>query len=113
MTLFFSAKEDKKFPCFEINDLFAVMKCFLFFNVDIAIFLAKPSDPPINSMTILIDGFEFVNGSISIKEGDTVALIEAMKTFNAVKAPKSGIIKEILISNAQPVEYGERLFVIE
>ena len=56
---------------------------------------------------------EYVKIDDHIKEGDTVALIEAMKTFNAVKAPKSGIIKEILISNAQPVEYGERLFVIE
>ena len=56
---------------------------------------------------------EYVKIDDHIKQGDTIALIEAMKTFNAVNAPRSGIIKEILISNAQPVEYGEKLFVIE
>ena len=54
-----------------------------------------------------------------IKIGDKVApdtvigIIEAMKVMNEIKAEKSGVIKEILVENGQPVEYGEALFVIE
>ena len=40
-------------------------------------------------------------------------LIEAMKTFNEITAPKSGIIKKILVLNSQPVEYGEPLIIFE
>ena len=40
-----------------------------------------------------------------VKAGDTLLLIEAMKTFNEIKAPKSGVIKKILALNSQPVEY--------
>lgn len=42
-----------------------------------------------------------------------VGIIEAMKVLNEIKAEKSGVIKEILVENGQPVEYGEALFVIE
>ena len=45
---------------------------------------------------------------------DTViAIIEAMKVMNEIKAEKSGVIKEILVENGQPVEFGQPLFVIE
>jgi acetyl-CoA carboxylase biotin carboxyl carrier protein len=55
----------------------------------------------------------FVSVGSSVKEGETLLIIEAMKVMNAIPAPKSGVIKQILISNQQPVEYGEPLMVIE
>jgi len=55
----------------------------------------------------------FVEVGTSVKEGQTILLVEAMKTFNPVTAPKSGTVKEILVSDGQPVEYGEPLVVIE
>ena len=48
-----------------------------------------------------------------VKAGDTLLLIEAMKTFNEIKAPRSGIIKKIVILNSQPVEYGDTLVIFE
>ena len=48
-----------------------------------------------------------------VKQGDTLLLIEAMKTFNEVKAPKSGVIKKIVVLNSQPVEFGDDLIVFE
>ena len=48
-----------------------------------------------------------------VKQGDTLLLIEAMKTFNEVKAPISGIIKKINILNSQPVEFGDELIIFE
>ena len=48
-----------------------------------------------------------------VKAGDTLLLIEAMKTFNEIKAPRSGIIKKIVILNSQPVEYGDTLIIFE
>ena len=48
-----------------------------------------------------------------VKAGDTLLLIEAMKTFNEIKAPRSGIIKKIVTLNSQPVEYGDILIIFE
>ena len=48
-----------------------------------------------------------------VKAGDTLLLIEAMKTFNEIKAPKSGVIKTIVALNSQPVEYGDHLIIFE
>ena len=48
-----------------------------------------------------------------VKAGDTLLLIEAMKTFNEIKAPRSGIIKKIVILNSQPVEFGDTLIIFE
>lgn len=48
-----------------------------------------------------------------IKEGDTICLIEAMKTFNPVRAPKSGKVVKILVNDGEPTEFGEVLCVIE
>ena len=56
---------------------------------------------------------QFVNIGDHIKQGDTVAIIEAMKTYSNIRASKSGIIKEILAKNGAPVEYGEKIFRIE
>jgi len=49
----------------------------------------------------------------SISEGDTVCIIEAMKILNQIEADKSGVVKAILVENAQPVEFGQPLIVIE
>ena len=47
-----------------------------------------------------------------MKEGDTLFIIEAMKTMNAITAPKGGTVKEICVADAQPVEFGQTLCVI-
>ena len=56
---------------------------------------------------------DFVKEGESVKEGQTLLIIEAMKVMNPITAPKSGVVKSIIISNAQPVEYGEVLVIIE
>ncbi|MDX1293915.1 MAG: acetyl-CoA carboxylase biotin carboxyl carrier protein [Hyphomonas sp.] len=56
---------------------------------------------------------QFVAVGDKVKKGDTVLLVEAMKTFNPVEADKAGVVKEIYVSDAQPVEYGEALILIE
>ncbi|MBT3767665.1 MAG: acetyl-CoA carboxylase biotin carboxyl carrier protein, partial [Rhodospirillales bacterium] len=55
----------------------------------------------------------FVSVGDSVAEGETLVLIEAMKVFNPIKAPKGGKISQILISNGDPVEFGEPLLIIE
>jgi acetyl-CoA carboxylase biotin carboxyl carrier protein len=55
----------------------------------------------------------FVNAGQTVAAGQTLLLIEAMKTFNQIKAPKSGTIARILVSSGTPVEYGEVLMVVE
>jgi acetyl-CoA carboxylase biotin carboxyl carrier protein len=47
-----------------------------------------------------------------VKEGDTLCIIEAMKLLNEIDADASGVIKQILVENGQPVEFGQPLFVI-
>jgi acetyl-CoA carboxylase biotin carboxyl carrier protein len=56
---------------------------------------------------------DFVKEGNSVKEGQTLLIIEAMKVMNPITAPKAGVVKSIIISNAQPVEYGEALVIIE
>jgi len=48
----------------------------------------------------------------TVKEGDPLCIIEAMKLLNEIEADKAGVIKEILVENGEPVEYGQPLFVI-
>ena len=55
----------------------------------------------------------FVTPGDKVKKGDTLMLIEAMKTFNPVIAEAAGTVKEILVSDSQPVEFGEPLIVVE
>lgn len=55
----------------------------------------------------------FVKKGDSVSEGDTIVIIEAMKVMNPIKAPKSGTVTQVLVENAQPVEFGEVLVVIE
>lgn len=54
----------------------------------------------------------FVSVGDSVKEGDTVLIIEAMKVMNPIAADKAGTVKAILVDNAQPVEFGQPLVVI-
>ena len=60
----------------------------------------KPSSPP------------FVKKGQKIKKGDTICLIEAMKTFNEIKSDKDCTIKSVLIKNGEAVEFGQSLFEI-
>ena len=69
--------------------------------VGVAYLSADPKSPP------------YVKVGQHVKAGDTLLIIEAMKTFNEIKAPKSGVIKKILTLNSQPVEYGDNLIVFE
>lgn len=55
----------------------------------------------------------FANVGDHVSEGDTVCIIEAMKILNQIEADKSGTIKAILVENAQPVEFGQPLIIIE
>ncbi len=55
----------------------------------------------------------FVEVGQTVKEGETLCIIEAMKLLNEIESDKSGVIKAVLVENGQPVEYGESLFVIE
>lgn len=54
----------------------------------------------------------FVDVGQTVKEGEALCIIEAMKLLNEIEADKSGVIKEILVENGEPVEYGQPLFVI-
>jgi len=60
----------------------------------------KPSSPP------------FIKSGQKIKKGDTICLIEAMKTFNEIKSDKDGVVKSILVKNGEAVEFGQPLFEI-
>jgi acetyl-CoA carboxylase biotin carboxyl carrier protein len=55
----------------------------------------------------------FVHIGDKVTAGQTLLIIEAMKTFNPIKAPKAGTVAQILIDNAQPVEFGEPLMIVE
>ena len=62
---------------------------------------AEPNAPP------------FAKVGDSVKAGQTVLIIEAMKVMNPIKAHKSGTVTQLLVADAQPVEYGEALMIIE
>jgi acetyl-CoA carboxylase biotin carboxyl carrier protein len=55
----------------------------------------------------------FITVGARVTEGDTLVIIEAMKVMNPIPAPRSGVVKQILIQNAQPVEYEQPLAIIE
>jgi acetyl-CoA carboxylase biotin carboxyl carrier protein len=59
------------------------------------------------------DAAAFVQVGSKVEAGKVICIIEAMKLMNEIEAEISGTIKEILVKNAQPVEYGQPLFVIE
>ena len=55
----------------------------------------------------------FIKVGDAVTEGQTVALIEAMKTFNPVRAPRAGTVTRVLVGDTDPVEFGEELMIIE
>jgi acetyl-CoA carboxylase biotin carboxyl carrier protein len=61
----------------------------------------QPGDPP------------FVEPGAKVTQGQTILIIEAMKTMNHIPAPKAGVVTAILVGNGQPVEFGELLAIIE
>ncbi len=69
--------------------------------VGIAYLSAEPGAPP------------FVTPGQAVVAGQTVMLIEAMKTFNQIKAPRAGTVTRILVGSGEPVEYAQPLLVIE
>jgi acetyl-CoA carboxylase biotin carboxyl carrier protein len=69
--------------------------------VGVAFLTPDPASPP------------FISPGQVVTAGQTVMLIEAMKTFNQIKAPNAGTVTRILVTNGQPVEYGQPLLVIE
>jgi acetyl-CoA carboxylase biotin carboxyl carrier protein len=69
--------------------------------VGVAYLLPEPGSPP------------FVTVGQAVTAGQTLLLIEAMKTFNQIKAPKAGTVARVLVANGAPVEYGEVLMILE
>ncbi len=56
---------------------------------------------------------KFVETGKKIKKGDTVMIVEAMKTMNHVPSPKDGVVKSVSVEDGQPVEYGQTLVIID
>jgi acetyl-CoA carboxylase biotin carboxyl carrier protein len=55
----------------------------------------------------------FVSVGTRVSQGQTLIIIEAMKTMNHIPAPKAGVVTQVLVANSQPVEFGEPLVIIE
>ncbi len=55
----------------------------------------------------------FIKAGDKVKKGQTLLIVEAMKTMNPIQAPRDGVVAEILVGDAQPVEFGEALVVLE
>ena len=55
----------------------------------------------------------FVQPGDKVKKGQTLLIVEAMKTMNPIQAPRDGVVKEVLVGDAQPVEFGEPLVLLE
>ncbi len=54
----------------------------------------------------------FVEVGAEVRQGQTLLIIEAMKTMNAIPAPKSGMVREILVEDGQPIEFGQPLLIV-
>ena len=62
---------------------------------------ASPEAPP------------FIQAGDKVKKGQTLLIVEAMKTMNPIQSPRDGVVKEVLVGDAQPVEFGEPLVLLE
>jgi acetyl-CoA carboxylase biotin carboxyl carrier protein len=69
--------------------------------VGVAYLSAEPGAPP------------YVSVGQSVEAGTTLLLVEAMKTFNQIKAPRAGVVKQMLVTSGQPVEFDEPLLIVE
>jgi acetyl-CoA carboxylase biotin carboxyl carrier protein len=69
--------------------------------VGVAYVAPEPGAPP------------FVSVGARVSQGQTLLIIEAMKTMNHIPAPKAGVVTQVLVANSQPVEFGEPLVIIE
>ena len=69
--------------------------------VGVAYLSAEPGAPP------------YVSVGQSVEAGATLLLVEAMKTFNQIKAPRGGVVKQVLVTSGQPVEFDEPLLIVE
>ena len=58
-------------------------------------------------------GKKFIEIGKKIKKGETILIVEAMKTMNHVPSPSDGVVKEISVEDGQPVEFGQKLIIIE
>ena len=58
-------------------------------------------------------GKKFVEIEKKIKKGDTIIIVEAMKTMNHIPSPSDGIVKEISVEDGQPIEFGQKLITLE
>jgi len=84
---------------------------------------AKPEGPPAGALTSPMVGTAylspepnaapFVKAGDRVNKGQTVLIIEAMKVMNPILAPTSGVVREILITDGQPVEFGEAMMIIQ
>jgi len=84
---------------------------------------ARPAGPPAGAVTSPMVGTvylspspgadAFVKVGDTVREGQTLMIVEAMKTMNPIASPRAGSVKQVLVRDAQPVEYGEALIVIE
>lgn len=83
---------------------------------------AEEPPPPVGAVTSPMVGIvylapepgaaPFVAVGDVVAAGQTVLLIEAMKTFNQIKAPQAGVVRQVLVAGGQPVEYGQPLMVV-
>jgi acetyl-CoA carboxylase biotin carboxyl carrier protein len=69
--------------------------------VGVAYLSAEPGTPP------------YVTVGQTVEAGATLLLIEAMKTFNQIKAPRAGVVRQILVTSGAPVEFDEPLLIVE
>jgi acetyl-CoA carboxylase biotin carboxyl carrier protein len=88
-----------------------------------AIVETRPPGPPAGAVTSPMVGTiylspspgadAFVKAGDKVAQGQTLMIVEAMKTMNPIVAPRAGAVKQVLVRDAQPVEFGEALIVIE
>ncbi len=58
-------------------------------------------------------GKKFIEVGKKIKKGDTIMIVEAMKTMNHVPSPSDGLVKEVSVEDGQPIEFGQKLIILE
>ena len=86
--------DEKEFPVSDINTIPSPMVGTVYLS-------PKPGDPV------------FVSAGDQVNEGQTLMIIEAMKVMNPIPAPKAGTVKRVIVSDSQPVEFGEPLLILE